>query len=201
MNKGLAFWVLSATVLFLLSVAWLSAGLHRKNIFFTAWLGLGLGIQLLAAYWLGASRPAWVLKVRLAGDAGMYFLCAMTLARAALDRHSTANRTLLYGLGGMLALNVLGRAISGDVGNRDALCAWLRNIAFFGPAVWMLFVFSGIRLDRLPAVVAKITDLKAQMLETSSAGLKPGATGIAHTRDRRPAPPQSPELRTPGRTA
>ena len=148
MNKGIVFWILSALILLLLSLVYLNQGLHRKNPLFTYWLCSGVIVQLLAGWALAAGQPAWLVYLRKAGDLSSFGLTVAVLLLAAFRRGDPVNRTLLMALGGMLALNVFGRFLEADAS--PALRAWLRNIAFFGPALYLLTVFSNVPVDRLP---------------------------------------------------
>jgi hypothetical protein len=153
-NKGILFWAASAVILFLLSLVWFHAGLHRKNLFFTYWLCLGVLLQLMAAWWLAGGRPAWVLALRNGVDRAIYALAVATLVLAVLKFRCPANRALLMGLGAMLALNIFSQHSARTLS--VPLQAWLRNIAFVGPASYLLVVFSGARVDRLPLWIAKL---------------------------------------------
>ena len=147
--KGTAFWILSASTLFVLSLVYLHAGLHKKNPIFTYWLCAGVAAQVVAAWGLAAGRPWWFGPARSAADVISLALTAAVLIFAAIRCKSCmTNRALLMALGGMLALNIFGRIIGG--GLTPPLRIWLRNIAFFGPAFYLLVVFSNIPLDRLP---------------------------------------------------
>ena len=57
----------------------------------------------------------------------------------------------------MVALNVFARVISGSV--EWSVQVWLRNIAFFGPAIFLLIAFSNLRLDRLPLWINATLDI------------------------------------------
>ena len=58
------------------------------------------------------------------------------------------NRSLLLGVGGLVVLNVASRVLGVHLDH--SLQIWLRNIAFFGPAIFLLIALSNIRLDTLP---------------------------------------------------
>lgn len=143
-----AFWILSASILFCLSLIYLHHGYHRRNFPFACWLCFGVCIQLLGAWGLAAGRPAWFGPMRIVADVLSYGLTAAVLAVAIMHRNCPVNRTLLAGLGAMVAFNLLGRLL----GDRLDLMAriWLRNISFLGPAIFLLIVFSNLRVDRLP---------------------------------------------------
>jgi len=142
------FWVLDACVLFSLSLLYLHQGYHKKNPFFTVWLCTGVLMVLAAAWGLAAGTPRWMSQVRLIGDWVEYAVAAGVLIMAVTRRDCPVNRSLLWGLGAMLILNVFARCIG--AGTEQAVRVWLRNIAFFGPAIFLLIALSSIRLDRLP---------------------------------------------------
>ena len=146
--KTIAFWALDATVLFALSMVYLHQGYQRKNPLFAVWLFNGVLMQLIGAWSLAAGRPPWVNRVRLVDDVIIYVLTAGVLLLAATRRDCPVNRTLLWGLGAMLALNLFSRCLGVHVDR--SLQVWLRNIAFFGPAIFMLIALSGIRFDMIP---------------------------------------------------
>ncbi|HEV2178556.1 MAG TPA: hypothetical protein VGW33_15325 [Terriglobia bacterium] len=146
--KSTAFWILDACVLFSLSLLYLYQGYHRKNQMFTLWLCFGVFMQLVAAWGLAAGWPKWIDHVRAADDVVTYLLTAGVLVVAAARRDCPVNRSLLWGVGGMVALNLFARAFGTNV--PPQVRTWLRNIAFFGPAIFLLIAFSNLRLDRLP---------------------------------------------------
>ncbi|HMD97330.1 MAG TPA: hypothetical protein VKM93_08415 [Terriglobia bacterium] len=142
------FWALDATVLFSLSLLYIHQGYHRKNQAFTLWLCCGVLMQLAAAWGLAAGSPRWMAQARAGFDIILYVLAAAVLVLAVMRRGCPVNRSLLWGLGAMLVLNVLTRLLGSGV--EPAVRAWLRNIAFFGPAIFLLIALSNIRLDLLP---------------------------------------------------
>ncbi len=143
-----AFWILSACILFLLSLVYLHNGFHRRNALFAYWLCFGVAVQLLGAWGLAAGRPPWYDQVRIVADVGGYVLAAGVLILATIRRDCPVNRILLAGLGAMLAFNLIGRWLGHSLDHGVRI--WLRNISFFGPALFLLIMLSGIRLDRLP---------------------------------------------------
>jgi hypothetical protein len=146
-----AFWILSATTLFCLSLIYLHHGYHRRNFLFACWLCFGVCVQLLGAWGLAAGRPAWFAPVGVLADFASYGLGAGVLLVAAMRRNCPVNRILLAGLGAMLVFSLLGRWLGDSL---DAVArTWLRNIAFFGPAIFLLIMFSGMGADRLPVLV------------------------------------------------
>ncbi|HEV2425894.1 MAG TPA: hypothetical protein VGZ29_13780 [Terriglobia bacterium] len=145
--KSVTFWALDATVLFALSLVYLHQGYHRKNAFFAVWLCNGVTMQLIAAWGLAAGPPSWMPQLRACEDILTYALTAGVLITAALRRDCPVNRTLLCGVGAMVALNVLSHFMGLHV--QHPLQVWLRNIAFFGPALFLLITFSNLRLDAL----------------------------------------------------
>lgn len=179
MNKGLVFWILSALILLLLSLVYLNQGLHRKNPVFTYWLCSGVIVQLLAGWALAAGQPSWLGYLRAAGDFSSFALTVAVLVLAALRRDEPVNRTLLMALGGMLALNILGRFLEG--GASPALRAWLRNIAFFGPALYLLTVFSNVPIDRIPLWVKGLWEGRNVPIH---AGLAPNAEAFENADSR-----------------
>jgi hypothetical protein len=146
--KSITFWALDATVLFALSLVYLHQGYHRKNALFAVWLCNGVAMQLIAAWTLAAGPPSWINHLRLCEDILTYALTAGVLITAAIHRDCPVNRSLLYGLGAMVTLNVLSMLLGMRV--EHTIQVWLRNIAFFGPAMFLLIAFSNIRLDMLP---------------------------------------------------
>jgi hypothetical protein len=156
------FWALDATVLFSLSLLYLHQGYHRKNQIFTLWLCCGVLMQLAAAWGLAAGSPPWISRVGVAFDVILYLLTAAVMALALMRRDCPVNRSLLWGLGAMLVLNVLTRFLGSGV--EHAVRVWLRNIAFFGPAIFLLIALSNIRLDQLPLWV----DSAARLIASGS---------------------------------
>jgi hypothetical protein len=142
------FWALDATVLFSLSLLYLHQGYHRKNQAFTLWLCCGVLMQLVAAWALAAGTPPWISRVGVAFDILLYLLTAAVLVLAVMRRGCPVNRSLLWGLGAMLVLNALERIVGSGV--EHSVRVWLRNVAFFGPAIFLLIALSNIRLDLLP---------------------------------------------------
>src|SRR5579859_7962384 len=146
--KSIAFWALDATVLFALSLVYLHQGYQRKNPLFAVWLFNGVMMQLIGAWSLAAGRPPWVNRVRLMDDVLIYALTVGVLVLAAARHDCPVNRTLLWGLGAMLALNGFSSILGARVDH--SVQVWLRNIAFFGPAIFLLIALSGVRFDMLP---------------------------------------------------
>ncbi len=146
-----AFWILSATTLFCLSMIYLHHGYHRRNFLFACWLCFGVCVQLLGAWGLAAGRPAWLRPVGVLADFASYALGIGVLVVAAMRRNCPVNRTLLAGLGAMVVFSLLGRWLGDSLDPRARI--WLRNIAFFGPAIFLLIMFSGLRADGLPLLV------------------------------------------------
>lgn len=146
--KSLGFWILDASVLFSLSLLYLHQGFHRKNQWFTVWLCSGVVMQLVAAWGLAAGWPDWMGRLRAALDVVIYLITIVALFTAMNHRECPVNRSVLWGLGSMVALNIFSRCISSGV--EWPVRLWLRNIAFFGPAIFLLIAFSNLRLDRLP---------------------------------------------------
>ncbi|MGH9354482.1 MAG: hypothetical protein ACRD2G_20315, partial [Terriglobia bacterium] len=54
----------------------------------------------------------------------------------------------------MLALNVMARWGGASLG--ESIGSWLQNIAFFGPALFLVLAFSNIRADRLPLFIDSV---------------------------------------------
>jgi uncharacterized membrane protein len=146
--KTITFWALDATVLFALSLVYLHQGYQRKNPLFAVWLCNGVAMQLIAAWALAAGPPPWIGQLRLCEDIITYALTAAVLVSAVIHLDCPVNRGLLYGVGAMVALNALSMLLGMRLDH--PLHIWLRNIAFFGPALFMLIAFSNIRLDMLP---------------------------------------------------
>lgn len=148
MNKIVGFWIVSSVVLFLLSLIYLHHQLHRKNSLFAWWLCIGVSMQLVSAYGLVLGYSRWLERVWPLADALSYGLTVAVLIAAVSRRNCPVNQTLLYGLGAMVAFNALIRWFGGSLSPN--LRCWLLNIAFLGPAIFLLLSFSNIRADRLP---------------------------------------------------
>lgn len=146
--KTLGFWALDATVAFALSLLYFHQGYHRKNPLFAVWLCNIVTLQLVAAWALAAGPPPWLNYVRAADDVVTYLLAAGVLLTAAAQWQCPVNRSLLWGMGGLVVLNVVSRILGVHVDH--SLQIWLRNIAFFGPAIFLLIALSNIRVDMLP---------------------------------------------------
>jgi len=127
---------------------YLYQGFHRKNPLFTVWLCTGVMMQLAAAWGLAAGWPKWMNELRLAFDVLLYLNTLAVLVLAAMRRGCPVNRNLLWGLGAMLALNLFARFLGNRV--EQPVQIWLRNIGFFGPALFLLIALSGVRLDQIP---------------------------------------------------
>jgi hypothetical protein len=158
-SKSLIFWVACAATLFVLSLVSFHLGVHRKNYIFAAWLCFSVAAQVVAAWGLALGRPRWFgplgQAVALAG--GALALAAIILG---LTKFSCpVNRTVVMGLGGMLAVQILAMALARSPASagsgHPAVAGWLRNVGFLGPALWMLLVFSGVRFDRLPILASR----------------------------------------------
>lgn len=163
--KSLAFWALDATVLFALSLVYLHQGYHRKNPLFAIWLCNGVAVQLMAAWALAAGPPGWINYLRVGEDVVTYVLSAGVLVTAFQQRACPVNRSLLYGLGAMVGLGVVSAAFGGRLDH--SLQIWLRNIAFFGPALFLLITLSNIPLNMLPLWIRDATNaLSEQRFDT-----------------------------------
>lgn len=174
MNKIIGFWIASSVVLFLLSLVYLQHQLHRKNSLFAWWLCVGVSMQLISAYGLVLGCPGWLVRVWGLADYVSYGLSLAVLAAAFCRRQCPVNQTLLYGLGAMIAFNLLVRW-RGDALNPD-LRSWLVNIAFLGPAVFLLLSFSNIRMDRLPLhIKSAFENLTSHSACTRQAAFSPKA--------------------------
>lgn len=154
MNKALAFWIASSIVLFLLSLVFFHHNLQRKNLPMAAWLVTGVLSELLAAWGLAAGYHPWMATAGRASE-WLGVLMTVTVVSVAATRWGCpVNRALALALGGMLAANMVSEALSYNASLH--LEAWLRNISFFGPALYLLVTFSGLRMDRLPLLVSKV---------------------------------------------
>lgn len=151
MNKMLVYWIASSSMLFFLSFVYFRHNLYRKNALFAWWLYLGVFMQIASAYCLLFACPVWLYKVWPFADECSYALAACVLVVAFIHRSRPVNQILLYGLGAMVAFSLavrwFGNGLSLD------LRGWLLNIAFFGPALFMLLAFSNVGIDRLPLYV------------------------------------------------
>jgi hypothetical protein len=150
-NKIVGFWIASSVVLFLLSLVYLQHNLHRKNVLFAWWLCLGVSMQLVSAYGLVLGYPRWMSLLWTAADLLSFALAIGVLAVAFRHRSCPVNRALLYGLGAMVILNLFSRWWGDHLGENVRI--WLLNVAFLGPAAFLLLMFSNIRADRLPLYV------------------------------------------------
>jgi len=146
--RSLTFWALDATVLFALSLVYFNQGFHRKNAFFAIWLCNGVVMQLIGAWALAAGPPPWIDRIRVSEDVLSYALTAGILILAVIHRDCPVNRSILWGVSAMVALNMLCRFMGVRVDHSAQI--WLRNIAFFGPAMFLLLAFSNLRMDMLP---------------------------------------------------
>jgi len=179
--RVITFWALDATVLFALSLVYLHQGYQRKNPVFAVWLFTGVAMQLVGAWSLAAGRPPWVSQVRVVHDVLMYALTVGVLLIAVTRRDCPVNRTLLWGLGAMFALNLFSRFLGVRVDH--SVQVWLRNIAFFGPAVFLLIALSGIRFDMLPLwVSAKLRTVGGQWVEEPVVVAAAGIFGLLRNR-------------------
>lgn len=148
MNKIVGFWIASSIILFLLSLVYLHHHLHRKNALFAWWLCLGVSMQMVSAYGLALGYPSWMYRIWGIADGISYALAVGVIGVALTRRSCPVNQTLLFGLGAMIAFNLAVRWFGGGL-SLD-LRSWLLNIAFLGPALFLLVAFSNIRADRLP---------------------------------------------------
>jgi hypothetical protein len=179
--KAIAFWALDATVLFTLSLVYLHQGYQRKNPLFALWLCNGVVMQLIAAWSLAAGRPPWVTNLRRLEDVLIYVLTAGVLVAAAARRDCPVNRSLLWGVGAMLALNVFSKVLGVRVDH--SVQVWLRNIAFFGPAIFLLIALSGIRLDMMPLwITERFRTLGGRWLEGPAVAFAVGVVGLLRSR-------------------
>lgn len=151
MSKIIVFWIASSVILFLLSLVYLEHNLHRKNSLFAWWLCLGVTMQLVSAYGLVLGCPQWLSLLWSAADVLSYTLAVGVLVVALTRRSCPVNQTLLYGLGTMVAFNLVVRWCGDSLSQN--LRSWLVNIAFLGPAIFLLLTFSNIRADRLPLLI------------------------------------------------
>jgi hypothetical protein len=151
MNKIIGFWIASSAVLFLLSLVYLHYNLHRKNAAFAWWLCVGVSMQLVSAYGLVLGCPVWLRRMWSLADLLSFGLAIAVLITAYHRRACPVNQTLLYGIGSMLALNLMSRWMGGHLSPNQQ--GWLVNIAFFGPAIFLLLAFANIRADRLPLYI------------------------------------------------
>ncbi len=151
MTKIIGFWIASSTVLFLLSLVYLHYNLHRKNGIFAWWLCLGVSMQLVSAYGLVLGCPYWLRRLWSIADVLSFGLAMAVLLAAYHRRACPINQTLLYGIGSMVALNLMSRWAGSHLTSDQR--GWLVNIAFLGPAVFLLLAFANIRADHLPLYI------------------------------------------------
>lgn len=154
MNDILGFWVASSVVLFLLSFVYFRQSLNRKNALFGWWLALGVAMQLVYAAGMMLGFPSWMYRLLPIADKVSFLLALGVVAVAFFRRACAVNQSLLYGLGAMLALNVMARW--GGANLSETVGSWLQNISFFGPAVFLVLAFSNIRADRLPLFIDSV---------------------------------------------
>lgn len=148
MSKPYVFWLLCAFVLLALSGVYLQNGFQKRNSIFACWLCVGVVAQLVAYWGDRLGRPWWFAPAGQFFSDLSFWMCAAVLFFAMTRWRDPINQTILRGLGAMLILNLLARHLGGELA--PALRVTLRNVAFFGPTMWMLMVFSGARIDRLP---------------------------------------------------
>jgi hypothetical protein len=157
--KSNYFWFLCASLLILLLGVFLHQGLHKKNFVFTVWLAGGCVACFIAYVGLALGRPYWFDTARQCSNAISAGLALAAISFGIARWSCPVNRTIVYGLAGMLAAQLFGilmvQANLGGQAQGLPLRAWLQNIGFFGPMLWMLAVFSGARFDRLMALVAQ----------------------------------------------
>lgn len=175
MNKITGFWIASSVVLFLLSLVYLQHQLHRKNSLFAWWLCLGVSMQLISAYGLVLGCPQWLSRIWTAADVLSYALAIGVLAVAFVRRACPVNQTLLYGLGAMVSFNLFVRWRGDHL--TQSMRSWLVNIAFFGPAIFLLLTLSNIRADRLPLFIKSVfRSFATSVTSAPPAGLAPRAS-------------------------
>ncbi len=157
-----AFWIVSGVVLFVLAVFYFSLGLGRRNVFFSAWLCAGLAFQIFAAIGLaaGTSRPPWMAQIKVGFDLLSYLIGGAAIVLAAARRNDPVNSIILHGLLAMVILRLLALFVADGHSQ-----LWARNIAFFGPALWMLYSFSGAEPGRLVAWAQTMTDSRFKIQE------------------------------------
>jgi hypothetical protein len=173
-NKILGFWIASSLVLFLLSLVYLQHNLHRRNVLFAWWLCLGVSMQLVSAYGLVLGYPRWMNLLWTAADVLSFALAVGVLAVAFRHRSCPVNRALLYGIGAMVILNLISRWWGDHL--KENVRIWLLNIAFLGPAAFLLLMFSNIRVDRLPLYV------RSTLAVAGSAPMSCGQSAVARSR-------------------
>lgn len=184
MNKILGFWIASSVVLFLLSLVYLQHNLHRKNVLFAWWLCLGVSMQLVSAYGLVLGYPRWMGLLWSGADVLSFVLAVGVLAIAFRHRSCPVNRALLFGIGAMVILNLISRWWGDHLSENVRI--WLLNIAFLGPAAYLLLMFCNIRVDRLPLYV------RSALAGATSASMSCGQSAVArsslHCRSLSPLP-------------
>jgi hypothetical protein len=160
--RSITFWALDATVLFALSLVYFNQGFHRKNVLFAVWLCNGVIMQLIGAWALAAGPPPWIDRLRLCEDVLTYVVTAGILIIAVIHRDCPVNRSILWGVSAMVVLNMLCRFMGVRVDHSTQI--WLRNVAFFGPAMFLLLTLSNLRLDMLPLwIKAPMEDAGARL--------------------------------------
>lgn len=172
MNNEFGFWIASSAVLLVLACVYLAQGHYRKNAFFAWWLIAGVCMQGVCAYGLLLGCPAWMYRLWPAADWFSYGLAAAALATALKRRSCAVNGILLYGLGAMVVFSVGVRCLGAGLGQN--IESWLINIAFLGPAVFLLMAFSNIRADRLPLYIdgwLRVLDREAKGAALARQGL------------------------------
>lgn len=109
-------------------------------------------MQIVSACGMLVGYGPWMYKIWPVADGLSFALALGVIVVAFLRRSCAVNQALLRGLVAMLALNLAARWASSHLG--ADIESWLQNIAFMGPAIFMLVTFSNIRADRLPLYVA-----------------------------------------------
>ncbi|MGH9453031.1 MAG: hypothetical protein ACRD2O_03570 [Terriglobia bacterium] len=148
MNRLITFWIASSSVLFMLSLVYFHYQLHRKNPLFAWWLCLGVTMELISAYAMVLGSHRFLCFLWRAANIASILMAVAVLILAYARRSCPVNRTLLYGLGAMLAFNLVAHLTAGHISMVKQ--TWLQDIAFFGPALFLLVSFSNIRGDRIP---------------------------------------------------
>lgn len=151
---------MKSQALYLLSVAltlallWLFTHLqfYKRNPFFWLWIACGLAFTLALQILAWAREYAALDRAAEGGDILYYALTGAFIATAFLDRADPVNQILLRGGIAALLFTIVARlaghfALAGGVGPQ---LANIINAVYVLPTAWMLYKFSGLRIDRLP---------------------------------------------------
>ena len=174
-------WIAPAAVLFALELACLHFHVYRRNLCFSLWLGLGLLVELgfaqAAATWglkvaagFGAEPASLLARIDAWAELAALLLAVAAVIEAMARRSEPYNRSIALWLGLMIALDVAILVIHDPLGFSAYLVAWLRNAAFYIPAVALLFAICKINpFEMIGAIGSSLGAGHSPLLFTRSA--------------------------------